>query len=153
LIVLIGGVMLKYIIPKAILMGFMIDFGGYIGVNLIFNIAIIIFNSMIKLISFIPTDTFVEAVSGSLLINISMNIICFSIVLFGNYQSARMAKNSEWLNSMIAFGVSLTISLVMGWNVNLITTLCIVLIATIFASAGTYLAVIKNKLELLEEKR
>lgn len=145
--------MLKYIIPKAILMGFMIDFGGYIGVNLIFNTAILIFNSLFKLISFIPMDTFVEALSGSLLINWSMNLICCSIVLFGNYQSARMAKNTEWINSMIAFSVSLAVSLIIGWDSDFKTTIALIFIAIIFASAGTYLAVLKNKLEFLEEKK
>jgi hypothetical protein len=145
--------MLKYIIPKAILMGFMIDFGGYIGVNILFDIAIIIFNGLIKLISFISMDTFVEALTGSLIINWSINLICCSIVLFGNYQSARMAKKAEWLNSMIAFAVSLLLSLVIGWDSNLKTTLSLGFMAIIFASAGTYLAVIKNKLELLEEKK
>lgn len=144
--------MLKYFFPKAIMAGVLIDFGGYVGVVLLYSVAMFIFNSFLQSISFLPVESIFEMLAGSMLINWSMNIICCSIVLFGSFQSGRMARGSEWLNSSIAFGISLGLSLYMGWELSLRDTWILIGIATTFSLAGTYLAVIKNRFEGAEEK-
>lgn len=144
--------MLKIFVPKAILAGILIDFGGYSAVTLIYTVAMSIFNTFINSLSFIPVEEIFVMLSNSLFINWSINIICCSIVLFGNYQCGRMAKKNEWVNGLIAFTISLGLSLAMGWNTNDKDFIILLTVATLFAVAGTYLATLKNQYELRDIK-
>ena len=95
-----------------------------------------------------PIDNFYEKLDASALINWGMTIICCAITIFGSYMAGKMAKEHEWVNGLLALGISIGFSYLLGWGVGLQETLVVIGIAIFFGSIGCFIAVIRNRQEI-----
>jgi hypothetical protein len=120
--------------------------------SIIYSASVLIFDTFFKSISIIPIEDFLDALTTSAVINNSLNLMCCSIILFGSYQCARMAKGNEWVNAAIAYAISIGCSFVSGWNMCPEEMNIWIPISLCFAAAGTYLAISRNKLDQSTEK-
>lgn len=143
--------MLQNLNYRAIGMGVLINFGGYAAISLILNVSIMIFDSLFKSVG-IPFEIVVDTLIGSLFIASTLNFICCAIMLFGTYQCCRMARAYEWRNGLMTLTISCVLLLLFGGNCSFKEVVIWNGIGISMSIFGIYLAVIKNRKELSEEK-
>lgn len=143
--------MLKWMVPKAILVGVLVNLGAYMGIWFVYNIALVVYNLILSNIKIIDIDLIFNRFYNSGPINWAMAVICCSVTLAGNYLSGRLAKGSEWLIGGLVFFVSLGGTYWLGWKTTLSEGLVVAGIAFVFALMGSYFAFQKNRQDSLGE--
>ena len=143
--------MIQKIDFKAIGMGILINFGGYIGISLLLNVSFMLFEGFFKSLG-IPLELFTETMISNTLVIFTLNFICCSFVFFGTYQSCRMAGANEWLNGLITLGISDVLLVSFGGDCSTKETIVWNVFGVSMGMVGIYLASIHNKKELADEK-
>lgn len=143
--------MLKWMFPKAIIIGILVNIGAYIGVWFVFNIGMILYNLILSQLRFIDIDLVFRHFYESVFINWAMIWICCAIPLAGNYLSGRLSKGREWLNGFIVYAGTMIVTYILGWDVDPAQIKVVILLVTIFSALGSYFAYHKNKEEVRYE--
>lgn len=144
--------MIKWMFPKAIIIGILVNVGAYMGVWFVFNMAMFCYNLILSRLDFIDINLVFRHFYESVFISWAMIGICCALPLAGNYLSGRLSKGREWINGFIVYFVSLVLTYYLGWDVSENQQKMVILLATLFAALGSYFAYNKNKEEFLAEK-
>lgn len=144
--------MLKWMFPKAIIIGILVNIGAYMGVWFVFNIAMFLYNMLLSQLDFIDIDLVFRQFYESVFINWAMIWICCAIPLAGNYLSGRLSKGREWINGFFVYGGTLVVTYFLGWDVDPAQVKVVLALVTVFSALGSYFAYSKNKDEIRFEK-
>lgn len=144
--------MLKWMFPKAIVIGILVNIGAYMGVWFVFNIGMFLYNLLLSQLNFIDIDLVFRHFYESVFINWAMIWICCAIPLAGNYLSGRLSKHREWINGFFVYAGTLIVTYYLGWDVDPAQVKVVLLLVTLFSALGSYFAFTKNREELRYEK-
>ncbi len=139
--------MIKWIFPKAIMIGILINVGAYLGVWFVFNFAMFGYNVILNRLHIADIGLIFEYFYKSTFINWAMIAICCALPMGGNYLSGRLSKGREWVNGSIVLLISMVATYLLGWDVAESQRLMVIILATGFAFLGSYFAYCRNKEE------